>query len=122
MRLTDLNEIARNVQKSITCPRCQRQFAEDAVDVVDVIGQKGVFAAQCLSCGTSTLLVMGVREFQQRIAQRDKQKEKVKINQVAPGDVIEISSFLSSFTGDFGTLLTKSEAAEEKIEQKEETK
>lgn len=122
MRLTDLNEISRNVQKNIVCPRCQRSYAEDAVDVVDVIGQKGVFAAQCLSCGTATLIVMSVREFKQRIAQREKQKEKVQISTVSPADVVEISSFLNAFKGDFDKLLATSEQVDEKAEQAEDAK
>jgi len=110
MRLTDLNEIVKNVQKTLTCPKCQHGFAEHSVDVVDIIGNKGVFAATCTHCNTSTMVVMGVREFKQKIERRDKQVSKVLSNRVNPSDVIDMKGFLDAFNGDFRMQLAEPKA------------
>jgi len=117
MRLTDLSEIVKNVQKTLTCPKCQQGFAEHSVDVVDIIGSKGVFAATCAHCNTSTMVVMSVREFKQKIERREKQVGKVLSNRVNPSDVIDMKSFLNAFNGDFQTQLGEPKAAPKKVKK-----
>jgi hypothetical protein len=117
MKFTHLREIVKNVQDKLVCPNCQQHFAEHAIDVVDVVGSKGVFAAQCTCCNTSVLVTMSVREFKQKIAAREKQVGKVATTKVSPSDVIEMKSVLDGFDGDFATIF-----AEPKLPELQEQK
>lgn len=120
MKFTHLHEIVKNVQATLTCSKCQAHFSEQALDVVDIVGNKGVFAAQCVRCNTSMLVTLNIREFKQRIAAREKQVTKVRTSKVTPSDVIEIKNFLGGFDGDFANLLAEPKLVEKKAEIKKE--
>lgn len=104
MKLSHLTEIVKNVQRTLTCPKCGKPFAEHSVDIVDITGDRGLFSAHCLSCNSSTLTSISVRDFRQKINSREKQVRKVATSKVAPADVVGVKNFLESFDGDFKRL------------------
>lgn len=112
MKLNHLTEIVKNVQKTLTCPKCGKLFAGESVEVVDITGDRGLFSAHCLHCNSATLVSMSVRDFRQKIAQREKQVGKVTIGKVSPADVVEMKNFLEGFNGDFKTLLVERDTTE----------
>lgn len=119
MKITHLREIVRNVQAHLTCPKCQAHYSEDTLDVVDLVGNRGVFAARCTRCNTSTLVTLNVRDFKQKIATREKQIAKVQLAKVSPNDVIEMKNFIQDFNGDFSGLLASPKTVEQRTTLKE---
>jgi hypothetical protein len=99
MRPNEPFQIVQAVRSKIVCPMCQKQFAANAVDLVELINNRGVFATHCSACNASAMLVLNIREFKQRIARREAQVEKVNQSRVSPNDVINIKDFLNSFSG-----------------------
>ncbi len=89
----------------LTCPKCGKGFAGNTVEVVDITGDRGTFAAHCRQCNAATLVTMGIREFRQKIAKRNKQISKIAVNKISPADVVELKDFLNDFNGDFRKLL-----------------
>ncbi len=120
MKFNHLREIVKNVQEQLHCPKCGEAFAEHALDVVDIVGSKGIFAAQCLRCNTSILITMSVREYKQKIASREKQIRKVATTKVSPNDVIGMKSTLDDFDGDFKGLFAEPKLPTQKPERKKE--
>lgn len=120
MRHTDLADLAENVRQKLVCPCCQRHFPAGALDVVDVAGNRGVFAAHCPACNTSTMLTIGIREFKQKIARRHELVEKVNNAKVSPADVVDMKSFLTLFDGDFGSALGEKKPTNEAPETQPE--
>ncbi|MFH1546835.1 MAG: hypothetical protein ABIE14_05685 [Patescibacteria group bacterium] len=106
MKLSHLTEIVKNVSRTLTCPKCGKQFAGDTVDVVDITGDRGLFSAHCLHCNSATLVAMSIRDFRQKIAKRERQISKVAIGKISPADVVEMKNFLEDFDGDFKKVLT----------------
>lgn len=105
MRNNDPFQIIQSVRGKIVCPACQQPFGANAIDLVELVGNRGVFATHCNACSCSTMLVMNVREFKQRIARRQSQVEKVNQSRVSPNDVINIKEFLTSFSGTLDTVV-----------------
>ncbi|MFH0776183.1 MAG: hypothetical protein V1936_01060 [Patescibacteria group bacterium] len=105
MKLSHLTEIVKNVAATLTCPKCGKHFVSDAVDVVDITGDRGLFSGHCLHCNSATLVAMNIREFRQKIAKREKQISKVAFNKIAPADVVEMKNFLEGFDGNFRKIL-----------------
>lgn len=114
MRLNHLTAIVQNVQKALVCPKCASRFAGSTVDVVDISGDRGLFSAHCLQCNTSTLVSMSVRDFRQKIMNRERQIQKVTVGKVSPADVVDMKRFLEKFDGDFEKLLKKKPTAKRK--------
>ena len=105
MKLSHLTEIVKNVSAVLRCPKCGKHFVSDAVDVVDITGDRGLFSGHCLHCNSATLVAMNIREFRQKIAKREKQIAKVAFAKIAPADVVEMKNFLEDFDGDFRRIL-----------------
>jgi hypothetical protein len=120
MRFTELREIVRNVRENLVCPRCQEHYNEKALDVVDIAGNKGVFAAQCLRCNTTSLITLSVREYKQRIAAREKQVRSLAQSKVSPNDVLDMKTLLNRFDGKFDQLFADSPSETAKEPHKED--
>ena len=103
MRTNDPFQILQSVRNKIVCSACQHQFGSNAIELVELVGNRGVFATHCTTCNCSAMLVLNVREFKQRIARRGEQIEKVNQSRVSPNDVIGIKDFLNSFSGTLDT-------------------
>jgi len=112
-------EIEKNAAREMCCPKCGQGYTDRGFELVEIIGQRGVFAAQCLHCNTSNLITTSVRSFRQRIAERDKQVRKVPIAKVSPTDVVEMKSFLDGFTGDLDEMLGKEKQKKEAPKKQE---
>jgi len=108
MKLSHLTEIVKNVATSLTCPKCGKGFPCDAVEVIDITGDRGLFSTHCLHCNSATIVAMSTREFRQRIVKREKQISKVAIGKISPADVVGLKNFLGNFDGDFRKILEKS--------------
>lgn len=119
MKLSHLTEIVKNVQRVLTCPKCGKHFADETIDIVDITGDRGLFSAHCIQCNSSTLISMGIREFRQKIAAREKQVRKVTLAKVSPADIIEMKNFLENFDGNFKKILAepKTQPVEKKSEE-----
>ncbi|MCF7845858.1 MAG: hypothetical protein K9L85_01340 [Candidatus Peribacteraceae bacterium] len=109
MKLSHLTEIVKNVAAVLKCPKCGKHFVSDAVDVVDITGDRGLFSGHCLHCNSATLVAMNIREFRQKIAKREKQISKVALGKIAPADVVEMKNFLEDFDGDFRKVLEQTD-------------
>ena len=120
MKLNHLTEIVKNVQRTLTCPKCGKHFAEQSIDIVDITGDKGLFSAHCISCNSSTLVSMSVREFRQKINAREKQVRNVAVSKISPADVVEVKNFLDVFDGDFKRLFSSKANLESKKTEKED--
>ena len=101
MHSHDPATLVRSAREVLSCPKCGGKFGKDHIEMLDVIGQKGVFAATCTSCSTSILTVTGMHDIRHRIQSRGSQVHKVAVSRLSPADVTDITTFLDRFDGDF---------------------
>lgn len=105
-------KIVRIARESMSCSKCGAAFGEGQLDLIDTVGQKGIFACNCLRCGTSSLTVTSLRDFERKVVRREDQIKKVSVEKVSPADVVDMKSFLDRFDGDFSQLVQRIEQPE----------
>lgn len=105
-------KIVRIARESMSCSKCGAAFGEGQLDLIETVGQKGIFACNCLRCGTSSLTVTSLRDFERKVVRREDQVKKVSMEKVSPADVVDMKSFLDRFDGDFSQLIQRIEPAE----------
>ena len=62
MNYNHLHKIVKNVKNEITCPKCQSNYQDEHIDVVDILGNRGVFVAFCTKCKTSILVTTSIKD------------------------------------------------------------
>jgi len=130
MNYNHLHEIIKNVRGSITCPKCKKDYDDHGIEIVDILGNRGILIASCSHCTTSILVTTSIQEYranlnlptknalneytldlnQEKITEINKRKEikrpaiPHKIASLPPkisaNEVIQMHQFLQKFEGD----------------------